>query len=196
MNVLKKAWAVGIAGALLLVISPAVSWAAQQTTAAIPVTASIPVIATVEVVRDPANSVPRFSAMQIVFDRLDINDGQPDGNAGFMYAPYRSEVNKNWHLLQIFGNGGNTSLTAAVNGTVGNVQLSTLLNVFCGGYFPVTGGGPNANTKSGDWEPLNGFSRPLSRPFIGTAPFNYRLKAFIVPAGTYTGTITFTLTST
>ena len=199
MNVAKKAWAVGIMGALLLAGSPSLSWAASQTTPPIVVTANVPVVASLSVEKDPNTSVVRFSPLQIVFDRLDINDGQADGNAGFMYAPYRSEVNKNWHILRIFGNGANTSLTSTVSGTVGGVQLNTLLSVFCGGYFPVTGGGPLPGTRSPDaWELLATFNRNTG-PFQGVASMNYQLNVQGVAAGPSVivgGAVTYTLTST
>lgn len=199
MNVLKKAWAVGIAGALLLVVSPALSWASTAFVD-VPVSVTIPITATLKVERDGTSSLRgAVNGTNILFDKLDSNDGQPDGNADFMYAPYRSEVNKNWHILRIFGNGANTSLTSTVSGTVGGVQLNTLLSVFCGGYFPVTGGGPLPGTRSPDaWELLATFNRNTG-PFQGVASMNYQLNVQGVAAGPSVivgGAVTYTLTST
>ena len=56
----------------------------------------------------------------------------------------------------------------------------------------------DAGGGSGDWELLNTFTRTLTEPFAGSAPFNYRLRLLGVPgrAAAYTGRITFTLSST
>ena len=192
MNVLRKAG--GLAGAFALVVSPTIAWAASATTIpTITVTATIATTASISTDRD-GNSDSVGTKDSILFDRLDINDGQVDGNPDFMYAPYRSKVGKNYHILRMFGNGGTTSLTAAVTGSVGAVALNTLLDVFCGGYFPNAGGGPVGGTPSLDWELLQTFSRSTG-PFFGIAPMNYRLRVAGVASGSYAGTVTYTLTS-
>ena len=105
MNLLKNAWAIGIAGALSLVVSPARSWAADAPPLAVTVTATIQSTANLSVERDPGNSDDVGTPTSIVFNRLDSGDGQADGNTGFMYAPWRSKVNKNYHLIRMFSNG-------------------------------------------------------------------------------------------
>jgi len=188
---------------LLGVCLPANLWAAQDTAVA-QVSATIPTAARITLARD-INSVTRGSAANIVFDRTDDNDpGVTDPNPGFMYAPYRSEVGKNWHIASLVANGTSMSLSAAVTGTIGTQPLSYVLKVWCGGFFapgdtdPIEGTATSddGNPATDDWEYLNGFQRDLSRPFIGTVPFNYRLDIAEVGAGTYNGQVTFTLTST
>ena len=171
------------------------AWAATSTATAT-VAANVPARAELSLTRD-TGSVTRYSASQLVFDRYDDQDGQPDGSPNYMYAPYRSDTGKNWHVASIIANGASMTLTAAVSGTVGSTPLASILSTFCGGLFDANGtpGVPLSGTKSTIWEPINGFTRTLNRPFIGTAPFNYRLNVTGLTAGTYSGQVTFTLTS-
>lgn len=166
-------------------------WAAT-TTATSSVTASIPARAELTVTRD-TNSVTRGSASDIVFDRYDDQDGQPDGNANFMYAPYRSETGKNWHIAKIVSNGSTMTLSADVSGTIGGAPAASVLEVFFGGLFHSNGS--DKGGKSGDWENLDTFTRTLNESFNGVGPFNYRLKASDVSSGSYAAQITYTLTS-
>lgn len=190
-------WLSGVvAAATILTMGGAPAWAATSTATAT-VAATVTTRAEATLIRD-GNSVTRFSAGQLVFDRFDDQDNQTDGNPNFMYAPYRSEPTKNWHILNMVANGSSMSLTAGVTGTAGSTPLANILQTFCGGFFESSAplnSPPVANTKSTVWEPVNGFTRALSRPFVGIAPFNYRLNITGIPAGTFSGQITFTLTS-
>jgi len=179
----------------VLALVPVASYAASATASAT-VTAQVPVATRVSLVRD-ANSVTRGSATNILIDRLDGNDpGVTNPNFGFMYAPYRSETGKNWHVADMVANGASMSLSISVTGSVGSTPLSSLLKLWCGGFYTPGATTPISGTASTDWEFANGWQRSLARPFIGTAPFNYRLDVSSVPGGqTYTGSVTFTLTS-
>lgn len=141
-----------------------------------------------------SGSVSRGSASQILFDRYDDQD-VTDGSGSFMYAPYRSETGGNWHVAKMFANGASMSLSADVSGTIGSDPLANRLSLFCGGFFPSSGGGAVSGTASSDWESTDSFSRTLNQSFVGTAPFNYRLDVQGVPSGAYTGTVTYTLVS-
>ena len=179
---------------LILVSSPLSVWAVTSTANAT-VSATVTQRASVTLMRD-VNSVTRFSAGTVVFDRMDDQDGAvTNPNPGFMYAPYRSETGKNWHLASILANGSSLTLTANVSGTVGSTPLANVISVFCGGFFVASATTPIAGTPSSDWEPLNAFTRTVNQPFTGTVPFNYRLNISGAPAGTYAGSITYTLTS-
>lgn len=182
-------------GAVLLVagfgVVPAV--VAETDTATVTVTATVPSRVNLAITR-AANSSTRGSADQILFDLLDSEDaGVTNPNAGFMYAPYRSEIGKNWHLANIQANGSSMTLTADVTGTAGPRPLAEVLDTFFGGLF--ASDGSDKGGKSSDWELLDTFARTLNEPFSGEAPFNYRLRLAGVPAGTYGGTVTYTLTS-
>lgn len=179
----------------LLALVPVASFAAQATASAT-VTAQVPVATRLQLIRD-ANSVTRGSTTNILFDRLDGADpGVTNPNYGYMYAPYRSETGKNWHLTDMVANGSTMSLSVAVTGTVGGQPLASILHLWCGGFFEPGASQPISGTASTEWDYANGWQRSLSRPFIGTAPFNYRLTVTGVPGGqTYTGSVTFTLTS-
>ena len=195
MNALRTASATGLAVVLALIGTPVRSWAASNTTAPLSVSATVDTHADISVVRD-GNSVSRGTITSLLFDRLDLSDpGVTNPNASFMYAPYRSEVGKNWHVLNLFANGATTSLSADVAGSISGTLASTLLDVFFGGFFPEAGGGPlQAST---DWELLDAFSRTLG-VFSGVSSLNYRLRVAGVPASTtpYTGvSITYTFTS-
>ena len=176
-------------------------WAGSATAT---VSATVPARSDISLIKD-SNSVTRFSAGEIRFDRTDDQDpGVSSPSAGFMYAPYRSEINKNWHLASIIANGSSLSLSVAVTGTAGTQPLASILRVWCGGFFtpgattplPGTATVDDGVPTTDDWEVLNGFTRNLSQPFTGTVPFNYRLSigSLLGPA-TYTGTVTYTLTS-
>ena len=195
MNTLRAASAAVLAVALALIGAPARSWAATNTVGAT-VSATVDTVATIAAARD-SNSVTRFSATQVVFDRLDLSDpGVTGPNANFMYAPYRSEVGKNWHVLNLVANGTTTSLSADVGGSILTVQASTLMDVFFGGFFRETGG--SGLQPSSNWELLDTFSRTLDGAFSGVSSFNYRLRVAGVPASTtpYTGiSVTYTFTS-
>jgi len=176
-----------------LVTVSGTSWAETVSQSAT-VTANVTPRAELALTRDD-NSVTRFTASEVVFDRVDDQDGQADGDANFMYAPYRSETGKNWHLAQILSNGSTMTLTASVAGVAGTVPLADIMNVFFGGFFNSHGG--FSGGTSGDWELLDTFSRTLNQPFTGVAPLNYQLLIGTVPssASPYTGNITYTLTS-
>lgn len=198
MKTFGQALKVGLVLSLVTMSSPITAFALTST-ASTTVSANVAARASVTLERD-SNSVTRFTATQVTFDRYDDQDpGVTQPNSGFMYAPYRSEVGKNWHLARMFSNGTTMTLTAAVTGTVGTTPLSTILQCFCGGFFEdgaAVGTPALAGTTSADWENVQGFTRTVSRPFAGITPFNYRLTVRGVRSGTYTGTITFTLTTT
>ena len=161
-------------------------------TESVTVSVSLPQRAELDIIRD-VNSVGRGDKGTVTFDKTDDKD-QTDGDPNFMYAPYRSEVGKNWHLAKILSNGKKMTLTASVTGTVGvSTKLADILDVFLGGFFETDGNSKGG--KSGDWELLSTFKRELQEPFTGSAPFSYRLRLRGVPAGTYSGNITYTLVS-
>lgn len=180
--------------AILFAFAPMTSYAATATTTA-SVSATIPSVTTVSLTRD-SNSVTRGSATQILFDKRDDQD-MTGGDAGYMYAPYRSETGKNWHVASIAANGSTLSLDVSVTGTVGTTPLVNILKIWCGGFFTPGSSTPITGTNSTDWEWANGWQRTLSQPFTGTASFNYQLNiADITAGGPYSGNITFTLTTT
>jgi hypothetical protein len=194
-----KVVVLGTAAGMFLAAVSQLSVQAATSTASASVTANIATRASATLTRD-TNSVTRFSASQIVFDRFDDQDpGVTDGNAGFMYAPYRSETGKNWHLVQIIANGSSMTLTASTS----TPALASVLRCWTGGFFtsgatqPIAGTATvdDGNPKTDDWEPVQGFSRTLNQAFTGTVPFNYRLTVAGLSAGTHTGSVTFTLTS-
>jgi len=170
------------------------SWALTDSQS-VGVSAVMPLRAELDIIRD-VNSVSRGAAGTVVFDRYDDQDGQPDGNALFMYAPYRSETGRNWHLASIIANGSSMTLTANVTGLAGTTPLANIMDVFTGGFFEPF---PPPNFKGGastDWELLDTFERVFNEPLTATAPMNYRLRLRGVVGGTHSGTITFTLVST
>lgn len=170
-------------------------WALTDTTDPISVQATIPLRAEITMIRD-LGSVGRGAIGTVVFDRFDDQDGQPDGNPLFMYAPYRSEVGLNWHLASIIANGTTMTLTADVTGTVGGKPLSTIMDVFCGGFFEPFDPPNFKGGASTDWELLDSFQRQFSEPITATTPFTYRLRLRGVSAGTFTGgTVVYTLVS-
>lgn len=168
---------------------------AGTSTATATVSVDIPGLTSVSLTRD-TGSVTRGTATQIVFDRLDSADGQVDGNAGFMYAPYRSETGKNWHIASVVANGATMTLGMSVTGSVGTTPLSNILKVWTGGFYTPGATTPISGTASTAWEFANGWQRSLSQPFTGTVPFNYQLSISGLTAGSYSGGITLTLTTT
>lgn len=159
------------------------------------VTATVPSVTTVSLTRD-AGSVTRSTATTILFDKLDSQDGS-GGDAGLMYAPYRTlEAGKNWHIAKVAANGSTLTLAVTVNGTVGGQPLSSLLKLYCGGFFYTGASTFIDGTKSTDWEFANGWQRYLTQAFIGTVPFNYQLNVSAIGSGSYSGSVTFTLTTT
>lgn len=178
---------------VILAWSPASAWA-ETSTATTAVSANVPARASLALTRD-SNSVTRFSASQLVFDRYDDQDGQTDGNSGFMYAPYRSETGKNWHVTDMIANGSTMTLSATATGTVGPTPLADVLKLWCGGFFAAGAITPLDGTESTAWEKADGFTRTVNQTFTGTAPFNYQLNVSGVTSGTYSGSVTFTLTS-
>ena len=188
----------GLAGAVI-----AAMLAAQATTldaAVAPpvvatVTAIVPLRAELSLIRD-LNSVARGAVGSVLFDKYDDKDVTTGGSPIHMYAPYRSETGKNWHLTQIVANGTTMTLAADVTGTAGATPLASIIDTFFGGFF--RSDGSSAGGASGDWELLDTFTRTLNEPFAGTCPFSYRLRLLGVPASatSYTGQITFTLSST
>lgn len=182
-----------LAGGLALAAA-AQAWAAT-TTATATVSATIPSRASLTLDRD-ANSVSRFSAGQLVFDRVDDQDpGVTNPSPNFMYAPYRSETGKNWHIVKINSNASRLTLSASVTGQAGNRNLADVLSLFCGGFFAEGATQPLSGTKSDDWEPLNSYREDVEQPFTGTVPMNYRLSIAGIGAGTFSGNITYTLTT-
>lgn len=180
--------------AILFALAPIASYAATATATA-SVSATVASVTTVSLIRD-TNSVTRGSVTQILFDKRDDQD-MTGGNAGYMYAPYRSETGKNWHLASVAANGSNVALGTSVTGSLGATPLANVLKLWCGGFFTPGSSTPITGTNSTDWEWANGWQRSLSQPFTGTVPFNYQLNITDIPAGgPYTGTVTFTLTST
>ncbi len=186
-----------LGGALAVCTVVVASGAQAATTQSVAsVSASVPARADVALARD-ANSVSRGSASQLVFDKYDDKD-VTDGSTGFMYAPYRSETGKNWHVAQLAANGSSLTLTVTATGTVGSSPIADRLKVWCGGFWPATtGASVVSGTTSTQWESLSGsgFSRSLSQSFNGTVPFSYQLDITGISSGSYTGTVTFTLTS-
>ncbi len=191
--------ALGTAASVVLAAVSQLSVQAATSTATASVTANVTVRASAALIRD-TNSVTRFSAGQVVFDRFDDQDpGVTNGSPGFMYSPYRSETGKNWHLVRIVANGTSMTLTSSASPTA----LASTLRLWTGGFFtegatqPIAGTATvdDGNPTTDDWEAVQGFSRTLNQPFTGTVPFNYRLAVAGLLAGTYTGTVTFTLTS-
>ncbi len=172
-------------------------WAATATASAT-VSATLASRASLTLTRG-SSSVTRGSAATVVFDKPDDQD-VTGGSGAFMYAPYRSEssvgTGKNWHSASIVANGTSMTLSATVSGTAGSTPLSSIMDVFVGGFFESGATSEIAGTKSADWQPLNTYSKTLSQPFIGTVSFNYRLRIGTISAGTYAGTVTYTLTST
>ncbi len=168
---------------------------AGTSTATATVSATVPAVTLVSLTRD-TGSVTRGTATQIVFDKLDSQDTVSNGDAGYMYAPYRSETGKNWHVASIVANGSTMVLSMSVTGTVGTTPLSSLLYVWTGGFFTPGATTAISGTPSTAWEYASGWQRSLSQPFTGTVPFNYRLTVSGVSAGSYTGSITLTLTTT
>lgn len=178
---------------VILAWSPASAWAATST-ATTTVSASVTARASLALTRD-ANSVTRFSASQLTFDRYDDQDGQTNGSSGFMYAPYRSETGKNWHVTDMIANGSTMTLSATATGTVGSRPLADVLKLWCGGFFAAGVTTPLGGTASTAWESANGFTRTVNQTFTGTAPFSYQLDVSGTTSGTYSGSVTFTLTS-
>lgn len=191
-----------IMGMLFLLLVCAPQTFAETSTATATVTASVPSVTLVSLARD-TNSASRGSAVQILFDKLDSAD-MSGGNDGYMYAPYRSETNMNWHIAQVVANGATMVLSMTTDGSVGTTPLSSVLKVWCGGFFTPGATTPITGTASADktgqpgsgWEYANGFQRSLSQPFVGTVPFNYQLNVSGLASGSYSGGITITLTTT
>lgn len=180
---------------LLLTLSVTLAFAGSSTATAT-VTATVPSLTLVSLSRD-TNSVTRGSATQIVFDKLDSVD-MPGGDPGYMYAPYRNptEKDKNWHIAQVIANGSTMVLGMSATGSIGATPLANILKVWCGGFYAPGATNPLTGTRSEAWEFANGWQRSLSQPFTGTVPFNYQLNVSSVGSGTYSGSITITLTTT
>ena len=205
MDRLRKNVVVALVVGVAAVSAPAMpSWALTDTTDA-GVSANLPLRSEISIIRD-VNSVGRNGpiGLPILFDKYDddptavgANDLNP--NPLYMYAPYRSEDNKNWHLASIIANGSSMDLTAdvVVDPDVGpGLFLSDILDVFCGGFFEPFLPPNEKGGASGDWELLSGFSRHFDEPITATVPFNYRLRLRGVVAGVHNGTIRYTLVST
>jgi hypothetical protein len=189
-----------VAGALAMSMGGSPVWAATATGTAT-VTTTVPIRANLALKRDPTGSVTRGTVSTLLFDKYDDQDtGVTAPSANFMYAPYRSETGKNWHMAEILANGASMTLSIDVTGTVGTLSLSSILFVFCGGFFPaVTGTGTStaiAGSASTDWQLADTYTKTLTQTFNGVVPFNYRLTVTGVRAAAYTGTVTFTLVST
>lgn len=187
---------VTLGGGFLAMIALASSAHAATQSSTASVSATVPSRADVTLSRD-TNSTSRGSAGQLVFDKYDDKDVS-EGSTGFMYAPYRSETGKNWHVAQIAANGSSLTLTVTATGTVGAASVADRLKIWCGGFWPATqGAAVVSGTTSSDWESLagSGFSRSLSQSFNGTVPFSYQLDVTGISSGSYNGTVTFTLTS-
>ena len=195
MNRFMKRLAAGLVIGLVVMSVPSVpSWALTDTEN-VGVSAIIPLRSEISIIRD-ANSVTRGSLSTVLLNRYDDQDGQPDGNALFMYAPYRSETGKNWHLASIIANGSTMTLSADVTGSAGTTPLADILDVFCGGFFEPFLPPNEKGGKSTDWELLDTFERSFNEPLTATAPFNYRLRLRGVVAGTHSGAVIYTLVST
>lgn len=180
---------------IVLLLSPVSAWAATATAQAT-VSATVASVCSISITRD-ISSVTRGSAGTILFDKRDDQDRPGRGDPAYMYAPYQSETGKNWHVTQIAANGSTMSLSARVAGTVGTTPLANILQVWCAGFFATGGTGSIPDTPSTNWENANGWNRTLSQAFTGVVPFSYRLNITgIAAGGPYTGTITFTVTST
>ncbi len=180
---------------IILLLSPVSAWAATATATAT-VSVTVASVCSISLSRDTNSSVTRGSATTILFDKRDDQD-MSGGDAGYMYAPYRSETGKNWHLASISANGSTTGLSASVTGDIGTTPIANILKLWCGGFYTPSSSTPITGTPSTDWEWANGWQRTLSSPFIGTVSFSYQLNiSEIAAGGPYTGNITLTLTST
>ena len=199
MNRLRKGVLASLVVGMIVVSWPSVpSWALTDTVD-VGVSAVMPLRTEISMIRD-VNSVSRGSVGTVLFDRYDDDPvavgGKPNPNSLFMYAPYRVEDGKNWHLASIIANGSTMTLTASVTGSAGATPLADILDVFCGGFFEPFLPPNDKGGKSGDWELLDTFERSYTEPITATVPFNYRLRLRGVVAGTHSGTITYTLVST
>lgn len=215
MNTLRRVARSALSVALAMSSTPV--WAGTQIQT-VSVSATVPSVSSFTLRTtntDGTVSNSKGVANQVRFDRVDSAD-QVSGSDAFMYAPYRSQTNSNWHVADIKANGNSLTLSADVSGTVGNKPLAQVLYVWVGGFFetgskvPISGtatqGDPGEDGKcpadnnsdpdcDDDWWLLDTYQQNLPRAFIGEVPFNYRLNISGIPAGTYTGQITYTLVS-
>lgn len=127
---------------------------------------------------------------QVVFDKLDSND-VASGDPGYMYAPYRSLSGKNWHVAKMTANSSGT-LTLKVDATLTGISKDKL-KVWFGGFYNSGSSTAIPGTTSSDWEAI-GSTKSVTGPFVGECPLSYQLYVADVAAGTYSGTITITLT--
>ena len=143
---------------------------------------------------------------QIEFKIYDDED-HAGGSPAFMYAPVRTKVNKNWHVLDISTN-VRFRLKATVSGEVlGGKSLQQRLYGWNGGFWQngvkiqdgdtvgQNGTDPSTGQQNDSWRLLHNRSWDVGNGFIGVVPFNYRLEVAGVPEGTYAGTVTYTLES-
>ena len=189
---MNRAWIRGLAGtaiAAMVALQATPLDAAVAPPVSASVSATVLIRAELSLIKD-INSVST-SAGTITFSTYDDKD-VVGGSPIHMYAPLRSLTGKNWHVASIVANGTTSTLTADVTGT----QLINNMDLYLGGFFRTDN--TSAGGASTDWELANTFSRTITGPFAGTAPFNYRLRLLTVPASavSYTGQITFSLTST
>ncbi|GEM_PF-7127040 len=175
--------------ALAVMVGPLAAWAETTTTTAT-VTATVPSRASLALATDD-NSIAT-SAATVAFNKYDDED-IAGGSASLMYAPYRSNRGKNWHILRLSANGSSMTLTASASGPVGSKNLAELLKVWFGGFCNADG--DCSDGKSSDWEKLSTLSRSKSGAYSGVVPLNYQLDVSGVSANTYTGNITYTLVS-
>jgi hypothetical protein len=199
---MRKLCLVTVVAALVLILGQSVYAATATQTAS--VSATVTSTCTLSLARD-AGSATRGTVSSILFDKTDAVDmpADPNRSATMMYAPYRSETGKNWHFANVSANGASIQLKITATGTLGAASLSNILKVWCGGFYSSTGapGVPITGTASTTWESIGtaGWQRSLTnQPFTGVVPFNYQLDITTVPgsATAYTGTLTYTLTST
>lgn len=145
---------------------------------------------TVALQKDATGSVCSSPAV-IVFDKIDGDDvGVDNPDPGYMYAPYRSYVNKNWHVVSIAAT-KTGDVTLKVDTTL-PPAVKNNLKVWFGGFY-TSGSTTPVGTKSTTWDAM-GSTKVVPGPFTGTCPLNYQLKITDLAAQTYTGTITFTIT--
>ena len=172
----------------LLTVTP-VAWAATAT-AVVTISATVPAVSSFAVQKGTNSACPTPGAVS--FTKLDSAD-VTGGSSDFIYAPLRSVQNANCYELAIDSNLGSNTISATVTGTAGTLPLSGLLSTFWGGCFKSDG--TNAGQASTTWETTQGFTRTYLGGLTGVCSVNHRLTVKGLQPGSYTGTVTWTLTA-
>lgn len=163
---------------------------AATATATATITATIPTVITVALVKDINSGC--LTSSQIAFTTLDAQD-MPGGSLTHMYAPLRSQTGKNCFVVRIDTNAP-FQLSTQVSGSSGSWEAASQMEVWAAGFFA-----DDTTHKGGAstaWESLVAFKRAVSGGFSGVLPLNFRARIAGVVPGAYTGTVTFTLTTT